>query len=147
MIKVFDIHIGQAEDILIEDTAKGDLLVSTTGDGTFSGERISGKVLPLGMCATYTPSKGFNLVHAPLVLETNDGAKLLMRLDAYLHLAQELEDKMLAGDKVPPDAYYYKGTASFDVGNPKYKWLENRLFICNGIIDDWKSLRFTVYEA
>lgn len=147
MIKLFDIHIRQGEDILIENTGKGDLLISPMKSGSFSGQRIKGRVLPLGMCTTYTPSDGINLIHAPILLETDDCAKLFMELNAYLHLAGELEDQLLAGEHVSPDQYYYRGTVSFDVGRSQYKWLENRVFTCEGIIRDWSRLEFMVYEV
>lgn len=147
MIKLFDIQIRQPEDFLIKGTRKGDLLISLIGGGAFSGERIQGRVLPFGMCTTYTPSEGVNLIYAPILLETEDGARLFMQLDAYLHLAQELEEKLLAGEAVPPDQYYYRGTARFDIGQTQYKWLENRLFVCEGIINDWSALEFSVYEV
>ena len=54
MIKLFDIEFGQQEDIMLKGTGKGDLLISVTGDGSFKGDRMSGKVLPVGMCTTYT---------------------------------------------------------------------------------------------
>ena len=146
MKKVFDMQIRQPEDFLIKGTRKGDLLLSRIGDGTFRGQNIQGRVLPLGMSATYTPSEGVNLIHAPLLLETDDGARLFMQLDAYLHLEQELEEKLLAGEPVPPDQYYYKGTASFDIGHSRYKWLEDRLFVCQGIINSWSALEFSIYE-
>ncbi len=147
MIKLFDMKIGQNDDILIEGTGKGDLLISVTGAGAFSGNSMNGRVLPLGITTSYTPSAGVNLIQAPFLLETDDKTMIFMRLEAYLHLAQELEDKLISGEAVSPDEYYYKGTVSFDAGAPQYKWLENKIFVCDGIIDDWKSLRFTVYEA
>lgn len=147
MIKLFDITIGQQEDILLEGTAGGDLLISATGSGTFSGSRISGKVLPVGMCTTYTPKSGLNLINAPVLLETDDGVKLLMKMEAYLHLPQELEDRMLAGESVDPDKYYYKGTVTFDVENSEYSWLENKVFVCEGVIENWQSLKFGVFEV
>ena len=70
-----------------------------------------------------------------------------MKIDAYLQLAKELEDRFLAGEEVPADEYYYKGSVRFGVGDSRYKWLENRIFVCDGIIEDWSSLRFAVYEV
>lgn len=147
MIKLFDIEIGQKKDIMLEGTGKGDLLISVTGDGSFSGDRMSGKVLPIGMCTTYTPASGINIIKAPMLLEADDGAKIFMTMDAYLHLPQELEDRMLRGEYVEPAQYYYKGTVSFDTGDEKYKWLENKVFVCEGVINDWSSLKFGVYEV
>lgn len=147
MKKLFDISIGQSGDIPIEGTCRGDILISMTGEGSFSGDRLKGKVLPVGACTTYSPERGINIIDSPVLLETDDGAKLLMQMKAYLHLSGEMENRMIAGEHISPDEYYYKGTVSFCVGEQKYKWLENRLFTCEGIIDSWEALRFNVYEA
>lgn len=147
MIKLFDAVISQIEDVLIEDTSKGDLLISTNGDGTFIGENLKGKILPIGFSTTYTPSEGLNIIKSLNLMETDDGTKIFMKMNANLHLPQELENKILAGNEVSPDEYYYKGTVNFDVGGSKYKWLENKLFICDVTIDSWKSLKLTVFEV
>lgn len=147
MMKLFDISIGQRGDIPIEGTCNGDVLISLTGDGSFSGDRLKGKVLPVGACVTCSPESGVNIIDSPVLLETDDGAKLFMCMKAYLHLSSELENRMISGEHISPDEYYYKGTVSFLAGEPKYKWLENRLFTCEGIIDSWESLRFSVYEV
>lgn len=146
MIKVFDIQLKQVDDILISGTSRGDLLLSLPGEGLFEGENIKGKVLPLGLCTTYTPESGINHIHAPQVLVTDDGATIFMEIDAYLRLPQNLEDRITAGETVDHHKYYYKGTVRFDVGDSKYKWLENRIFVCDGVIDNWEKLRFAVYE-
>ena len=146
MMKLFDVEIGQTEDIFIEGTGKGDLLISLAGEGFFSGEKLKGRVLPVGASTTYTPSAGFNIIHAPVLLETDDSVKIFMQINAYLHLAQELENKLLAGEAVSPEEYYYKGTVDFQVGSSKYKWLETKVFVCECIISSWNRLHFSVYE-
>lgn len=147
MRKLFDMELEQTSDLLIENTCRGDLLISPAGEGSFSGDRMKGRILPVGASTTFTPSEGVNIIYAPVLLKTDDGAELFMQIDAYLHLAQELEEKLLAGEAVSSEEYYYKGTARFDVGSAEYKWLENRLFVCEGAIDSWQALRFSVYEV
>ncbi|MCQ4636477.1 DUF3237 domain-containing protein [Anaerovorax odorimutans] len=147
MIKLFDVEIRQTEDILIEGTAKGDLLISPAVEGSFSGERLKGRVLPVGASTAYTPSAGVNIIHAPVVLKTDDGAKIFMQIDAYLHLKPELEDRLLAGRPVSAGEYYYKGTVRFETGSPEYKWLEMKVFVCECVIENWQTLRFAVYEV
>lgn len=146
MIKLFDMEIEQTEDILIKGTGKGDLLLSLAGQGSFFGDKLSGRVLPVGASTTHTLSEGLNIIYAPILLETKDATKIFMQINAYLHLAQELENKLLAGECIFPDAYYYKGTVNFQAGGLKYQWLETKVFVCEGIIHSWKMLQFIVYE-
>ena len=147
MKKIFDIKIEQSDDIELKGTSEGDLLVSVNSGGQFAGERLSGIVLPVGCSTSYSPECGLNRIYESVLLETDDGAHIFMKIDAYLQLAKELEDRLLAGEAVPADEYYYKGSVRFDVGDSRYRWLENRIFVCDGIIEDWSSLRFAVYEV
>lgn len=147
MKKLLDMNIRQGDDIVIPGTGKGDLLISIAAGGTFYGDSLSGKILPVGAGTTYTPSEGINVIHVPVLMETSDSAMIFMEIDAYLHLSQELEEKFIAGETVPVEDYYYKGNVRFSTGEKRYKWLEDRVFICIGEIYDWSSLKFTVYEA
>lgn len=147
MKKIFDIKIEQSDDIELKGTSEGDLLVSVNSGGEFSGDRLSGRVMPVGCSTSYSPESGLNRIFESVLLETDDGAHIFMKIDAYLQLPKELEDRFLAGGEVSADEYYYKGSVRFDVEESRYGWLENRIFVCDGIIEDWSSLHFAVYEA
>ena len=147
MKKIFDIKIEQSDDIELKGTSEGDLLVSVNSGGQFAGERLSGKVMPVGCSTSYSPESGLNRIYESVLLETDGGAHIFMKIDAYLQLPQELEDRFLAGEAVSAEEYYYKGSVCFNAGDSRCKWLENRTFVCDGIIEDWSSLRFAVYEV
>ena len=103
--------------------------------------------MPVGCSTSYSPESGLNRIYESVLLETDDGAHIFMKIDAYLQLPQELEDRFLAGEAVSAEEYYYKGSVCFNAGDSRCKWLENRVFMCDGIIEDWSSLRFSVYEV
>lgn len=147
MKKIFDIKIEQSEDIELKGTSEGDLLVSVNSGGQFSGDLLSGRVMPVGCSTSYSPESGLNRIYESVLLETDGGAHIFMKIDAYLQLPQELEDRFLAGEAVSAEEYYYKGSVCFNAGDSRCKWLENRVFMCAGIIEDWSSLRFSVYEV
>ncbi len=147
MKKIFDIKIEQSDDIELKGTSEGDLLVSVNSGGQFAGERLSGRVMPVGCSTSYSPESGLNRIYEFVLLETDDGARIFMKIDAYLQLPQELEDRFLAGEAVSAEEYYYKGSVCFNAGDSRCKWLENRVFMCDCIIEDWSSLRFAVYEV
>ena len=147
MKKLFDMELSQQDELLMENTARGDILLSSTQGGMFRGERLRGNVMPLGMCVTCTPGSGRNQIDISLALETDDESQILMNVSAHLHLEPELEQKLIEGKAVPLDEYYYKGVVKFDAGKAGYKWLEERVFVCDGVICDWSRLRFSVYEV
>ena len=110
MKKIFDIKIEQSDDIELKGTSEGDLLVSVNSGGRFSGDLLNGKVMPVGCSTSYSPESGLNRIYESVLLETDDGAHIFMKIDAYLQLPQELEDRFLAGEAVSAEEYYYKGS-------------------------------------
>ena len=136
----------QEDDITIEGTSDGDILISKAAGGSFKGEYISGEVLPVGVSFTRTINAGINRVYAPVLLESDDGKRLLMHIEAYLNIDPKKERLILSGETVSPDDYYYEGTVRFNTGEQKYKWLENQVFTCSGIIDNWETIRFEIFS-
>ena len=105
MKKLFDMELSQQDELLMENTARGDILLSSTQGGMFRGERLRGNVMPLGMCVTCTPGSGRNHIDMSLALETDDESQILMNVSAHLHLEPELEQKLIEGKAIPPDEY------------------------------------------
>ena len=44
MRKLFDMELSQQDELLMENTARGDILLSSTQGGMFRGERLRGNV-------------------------------------------------------------------------------------------------------
>lgn len=145
MKKLFDLTVCQKDDIDMGKTCCGEILISPTGGGAFSGPEMCGRVVPAGMGTTRTPGPGVNDIDAPMLLETDDGEHILMNIKAIFDTDLEIERKLMAGEKVDPDEYYYKGVVSFITGSEKYRWLERKICVCNGVIENWEKLRFEVF--
>ncbi|NLD19697.1 MAG: DUF3237 domain-containing protein [Clostridiales bacterium] len=143
--KLFDIQLEQKQDIEMPATCRGDLLISPTTGGSFCGDKLNGKVMPVGMGLTYTPAPCQNEVKAEMLLEMEDGDKAMLCINAVLDIDSEEEEKLIRGEKVDPERYYYKGTANFITGATKYKWLERKICVCNGCVDDWTKVSFSIY--
>lgn len=60
MDKLFDMSVFQENDIDMGNTCKGETLVAPGDKGVFSGERLKGEIVPIGMGVTYTPAPGVN---------------------------------------------------------------------------------------
>ena len=144
MKKLFDINIIQENDIAVDGTCIGNALVSPTTGGTFSGE-ISGEVVPVGMGITYTPYEGKNDIISTLLLHTDDGADIIMDMKIYLDIDTVYEEKLMRGESVSPDSYYFKGIVDFKTGDERYKYLERKVCVCESQIDDWESVTASVY--
>lgn len=145
MKKLFDLIVYQNEDMELGQTFDGDILISPTGDGRFNGEGIKGNVVPVGMGTTCTPAPGYNDIDSLMLLKTDDGDDILMKLNAIFDTDEAVEKKLMARKPVSSEEYYYKGVVSFRTGSEKYKWLERKICVCNGLIESWEKLVFEVF--
>lgn len=145
MKKLFELTVCQTDDIEMGQTCSGEILVSPTGDGAFSGELLQGKVVPAGMGTTCTPAPGINDIDTVMLLQADDGAYILMELKAIFDTDEAVEARLMKGEAVDPDEYYYKGVVSFRTGSNKYRWLERKICVCTGIIESWEKLVFEIY--
>lgn len=142
--KVFDYEILQKEDVEITGTASGDILISPTSGGRFDGPRMRGEMLPVGLGLCYTHGAA-NDIRSSTLLRTDDGCDILMHMEAVYDVDPETEERLIRGEAVDPDSYYYKGRVSFETGSPKYQWLQRRLCVCECAITDYSKLSMTVY--
>ncbi len=144
LTKLLELEIIQQEDVEMAGTARGDLLLSPTTGGTFAGQNFSGELLPVGIGTTYSRGPE-NDIRSLTLLRTDDGADILMRMEAVFDVDPQTEAKLIAGEAVDPDSYYYKGRVTFETGAKDYKWLERKLCISECVIEDYTKLQITVY--
>ena len=104
-------------------------IINITG-GRFSGERLSGRVLPGGADWQVVRADGVADLDARYTLETSDGALIYVRNHGYRHGPAEVLKRIAAGENVDPALYYMRTTPLFETGDARYAWL-NRM-ICVG---------------
>jgi hypothetical protein len=104
-------------------------IINITG-GRFSGERLSGRVLPGGADWQVIRADGVADLDARYTLETNDGALIYVRNHGYRHGPAEVLKKLASGESVDPSLYYMRTTPLFETGDTRYAWL-NRM-VCVG---------------
>ena len=104
-------------------------IIGITG-GTFSGARLSGKILPGGADWQLIRGDGTADLDARYTLETNDGALIYVSNRGYRHGAPEVIARLAKGEDVDPALYYMRTTPWFETSAPAYAWL-NRI-VCVG---------------
>lgn len=145
MKKLFDMVLIQGNDICMGETYKGEVLIAPTDKGYFNGEELKGVVVPVGMGIVYTKDPGKNDIKTTMLLETDDGAKIIMDMEAWFDIDPDVEKKMSEGISVDPDEYYYKGNVVFQTDSEKYKWLERKVCVCTTEVESWERLHTTIY--
>ena len=127
---LFKAEITLAPPQELGDTPQGRRRIIGITGGRFSGERLSGRVLPGGADWQVIRADGVADLDARYTLETGDGALIYVRNRGYRHGPADVLKKLSLGETVDPSLYYMRTTPSFETGDPRYAWL-NRI-VCVG---------------
>jgi hypothetical protein len=106
-------------------------IIGITG-GRFTGERLSGRVLPGGADWQVIRPDGVADLDARYTLETNDGALVYVRNKGYRHGPAEVLKRLLSGENVDPALYYMRTTPRFETGDARYAWLNRIVCVASG---------------
>ena len=106
-------------------------IINITG-GSFTGERLSGRVLPGGADWQVIRTDGVADLDARYTLETNDGALIYVRNHGLRHGPPEVLKQLMAGEAVDPSRYYMRTTPTFETGDARYTWLNRIICVATG---------------
>lgn len=106
-------------------------IIGITG-GTFSGPRLSGKILPGGADWQLIRSDGVAYLDARYTLATDDGALIYVNNKGYRHGSTEVIERMARGEDVDPALYYMRATPWFETSAPRYAWLNRTICVATG---------------
>ena len=112
------------------DTPRGRRRIIGITGGRFSGERLSGRVLPGGADWQVVRTDGVAELDARYTIETGDGALIYVSNRGVRHGPPEVIRRLAAGEAVDPALYYMRTTPWFETGDARYAWL-NRI-VCIG---------------
>jgi hypothetical protein len=106
-------------------------IVGITG-GTFSGPRLSGRVLPGGADWQVIRGDGVACLDARYTLETADGALVYVNNKGYRHGPKAVIERLARGEEVDPALYYMRATPWFETAAPAYALLNRTICVATG---------------
>ena len=106
-------------------------IIHITG-GSFSGARLSGRVLAGGADWQVIRADGVADLDARYTLGTSDGALIYVRNRGYRHGPADIIQKLAAGEQVDEKLYYMRTTPSFETGDERYAWLNRIVCVASG---------------
>ena len=107
-------------------------IIPITG-GTVSGPRFNGRVVPGGAdWQGIRPGDGLTRVFAHYWIESDDGVTVSIENTGIRKAEPAVMSRLMAGEIVPPDQYYFRTTPIFEVGDERYRWLNENVFVCLG---------------
>lgn len=105
--------------------------IPVTG-GTFSGERLRGRILPGGSDCQLIRPDGVAELDVRVTFETDDGAIILMRGFGLRHGPEEVMRRVAAGETVAPGEYYFRESMTFEAPPGPHAWLNGVVAIGTG---------------
>jgi hypothetical protein len=106
-------------------------IIGITG-GTFSGARLSGRILPGGADWQVIRADGTAYLDARYTLETADGALVYVTNHGYRHGPQAVIERLARGEDVDPALYYMRTTPWFETSARAHAWLNRAVCVGTG---------------
>ncbi len=101
--------------------------------GSFTGEQLSGEILPGGADWQLVRQDGSAILHARYTLQTNDNALIYVENRGIRSGTPEVLARLARGEAVDPSEYYFRTIPQFETGAAKYIWLNNIITVCSGM--------------
>ena len=114
-------------------TPAGNRRIFTVAAGRFTGDRLRGSVLPNGASDfLLVRGDGSSQPDVRLILETDDGALILMTYRGVRHASDEVNSRIARGERVAPTEYYLRTAPFFETSAPSYSWLNKIVSVAVG---------------
>jgi len=129
---LFAARIDLARPQELGETPRGRRRIIGITGGRFSGERLSGRVLPGGADWQVIRADGVANLDARYTLETHDGALIYVTNRGYRHGPPAVMQRLATGEEVDPALYYMRTTPLFETGDTRYAWLNRMICVATG---------------
>jgi hypothetical protein len=113
------------------DTQWGHRRVVPIVGGDFTGDRLTGVVLPGGADWQVVHADGSITVDTRYTLRTHDGALIYLRTTGYRTGTPEVLARLAAGEEVDPAEYYFRLVCRFETGARGYAWLNTSVVVAS----------------
>jgi len=106
-------------------------IIPITG-GHFEGPELSGEILPGGADWQVIRKDGSAFLEARYTMQTSDGALIYVENKGYRHGPAEVMTRLVAGEPVDPETYYFRSTPFFETSAPELAWLNRTICVATG---------------
>jgi hypothetical protein len=130
-------HFGQ--------TPHGERRVVDILGGRVEGPRLQGRILP-GADWQIVRGDGVTDLKARYGIETDGGARILVRSDGLRHGPPEVIAALARDEPVEAARYYFRTVMRFETAEPDLAWLNRILALASGARER-RAVRLDVYEV
>ena len=129
---LFDAQVELAEVLSLGRTPLGERRIINITGGTFTGERLSGRILPGGADWQIIRADGAADLDARYTLESTTGALIQVRSQGLRHGPPEVLARLAAGEPVDPARYYFRTALRFETSAAELDWLNRVIAVARG---------------
>lgn len=121
---LFTITINLLPPIEFGDTPAGRRRIFTVSGGNFTGDRIRGTIMPIiGSDLLLVRADGSAQQDVRMLLETDDGAMVLMTYRGVRHASDAVNARIARGEPVSGADYYLRTAPFFETASTTYAWI------------------------
>jgi len=142
---IFHIHAEVADVRHFGRTPYGDRRVIDIIGGRVEGAKLNGRILPGADWQIVWPDGTAELT-ARYAIETDAGARVLVRSDGLRHGPPEVIAALARGETVAPERYYFRTTMRFETADASLDWLNRIIAIARGARDR-NAVQLEVFEV
>ena len=143
---IFTIHAELEGITSLGRTPYGERRVIGILGGSVRGPKLNGRILPGGADWQIIRTDGAADIQARYIIETDQGARVMVTSDGLRHGPPEVMERLTRGDNVDPAHYYFRTVMRFETSDPKVDWLNRILALARGQREA-RAVRLDVYEV
>jgi hypothetical protein len=131
--KVYRLEVTLGEPLDLGEVAQGHRRIVPQTGGTFTGPKISGKLLP-GASADWqiVLPDGTSFADIRYTLQTDDGDLLYVQSRGVRHGSAEVLARLGRGEDVDASEYTFRTSTQIETAAPQLNWLNEGVFISVG---------------
>jgi hypothetical protein len=130
---ICELKVKIAPALTVGKTPHGTRRIIPITGGSFSGPNLKGTIINGGADWQVVREDGTTELNAIYTLQTDDGTLIYVNNKGIRVATPDIARRIANGEKVSPDAYYFRAAPSFETPPGKYDWLMQTLFISKGI--------------
>lgn len=114
--------------------------------GSVRGVKLNGRIVPGGADWQIIRTDGAADIKARYIIETHDGARIMVNSEGLRHGPPEIMERLARGDNVDPAHYYFRTVMRFETADAKLDWLNRILALARGRREA-RAVHLEVYEV
>jgi hypothetical protein len=143
---IFTIHAELGPIMNLGRTPHGEHRIIDIVGGIVCSPKLNGRILPGGADWQIMRTDGAADIQARYTIETDAGARILVKSDGLRHGPPAVMERLARGDSVDPAFYYFRTVMRFETSDPAVDWLNRILALARGQREA-RSVRLDVYEV